>query len=71
VLFAEKYVEYPMELKTADLTRCLSIGKNGILFQSAVKSGTAKAITTTEKVLFIKFDESGNIITNIGDFING
>jgi hypothetical protein len=60
-----------MELKTADLTRCLSIGKNGILFQSAVKSGTAKAITTTEKVLFIKFDESGNIITNIGDFING
>lgn len=70
VLFAEKYVEYPMELKTADLTRCLSIGKNGILFQSAVKSGTAKAITTTEKVLFIKFDESGNIITNIGDFIN-
>jgi hypothetical protein len=70
LLFAEKYVEYPMELKTADLTRCLSIGKNGILFQSAVKSGTAKAITITEKELFIKFDESGNIITNIGDFIN-
>lgn len=71
VVFAEKYMEYPATTKTADLTRCISIGKDGILFQSATMNGSGRSVTSTEHELYIKFDESGNIVTNIGEFING
>lgn len=67
----QKTTTYPSIIETVDLTRNIAIAKDGILFQSAVKSGEGATLTATTQELYIKFDENGNIITNIGEFING
>lgn len=59
-----KTVTYPDTITTYDHTRCIAIAKDGISIQSV--NGNHE-----QKELYINIDDSGNIVTNIGEFING
>ncbi len=59
-----KTVTYPDTITTYDHTRCIAIAKDGISIQSVNDNHE-------QKELYINIDDSGNIVTNIGEFING